>query len=49
MTYIISFTSEAKKSLTKVKKSNAKLWKKVERLLLMIELFMTFMMTGWLS
>ena len=33
MTYIISFTSGAKKTLTKLKKSNAKLWKKVERLI----------------
>ena len=33
MTYVISFTSEAKKTLTKVKKSNANLWKKVERVI----------------
>ena len=33
MTYIISFTFEAQKTLSKVKKSNAKLWKKVERIL----------------
>ena len=33
MTYIISFTSEAKKTLSKVKKSNSKLWRKVERVL----------------
>ena len=33
MMYIVSFTSEAQKTLSKVKKSNSKLWKKVEKVL----------------
>ena len=33
MTYIVSFTSEAQKTLAKVKKSNTKLWKKIEKIL----------------
>ena len=31
MMYIVSFTSEAQKTLSKVKKANSKLWKKVEK------------------
>ena len=33
MSYIVSFTPEAKKVLSKIKKSNQRLWKKTEKIL----------------
>ena len=33
MMYIVSLTSEAQKTLSKVKKSNSKLWNKVQKVL----------------